>query len=194
MRPIRDQGSFFGVRIRLLASEGGSFHKYTNQSQSLRILQPEKRTLLETIKDRKMEDYKFSEWWTLRHYRPLHLPVRCQKELVLGDLWASLDKLHRISWQDYMRKCWGDLGTRWNFPIQIELKSFPGIVGMYLLLFTNVAFYRTWSILLLPEWYESVHAKCNMQFSLCTKWANYWYCNEMLKLCTCLCNCILHQK
>jgi hypothetical protein len=40
------QGSFFGVRIRFLASEGGSLHKYTNQSQSLRILQPEKRTLL----------------------------------------------------------------------------------------------------------------------------------------------------
>jgi hypothetical protein len=39
------QGSFFGVRIRFLASEGGSLHKYTNQSQSLRILQPEKRTL-----------------------------------------------------------------------------------------------------------------------------------------------------
>jgi hypothetical protein len=42
------QGSFFGVRIRFLASEGGSLHKYTNQSQSLRILQPEKRTLFHT--------------------------------------------------------------------------------------------------------------------------------------------------
>jgi hypothetical protein len=40
-----DQGSFFGIRIHFLASEGGSLHKYTNQSQSLRILQPEKRTL-----------------------------------------------------------------------------------------------------------------------------------------------------
>jgi hypothetical protein len=50
-----NQGSFFGVRIRFLASEGGSLHKYTNQSQSLHkytnqsqslhILQPEKRTL-----------------------------------------------------------------------------------------------------------------------------------------------------
>jgi hypothetical protein len=39
------QGSFFGVRIRFLASEGASLHKYTNQSQSLCILQPEKRTL-----------------------------------------------------------------------------------------------------------------------------------------------------
>jgi hypothetical protein len=26
------QGPFFGVRIRFLASEGGSLHKYTNQS------------------------------------------------------------------------------------------------------------------------------------------------------------------
>jgi hypothetical protein len=42
------QGSFFGVRIHFLASEGGSLHKYTNQSQSLRILQPEKRTLAPT--------------------------------------------------------------------------------------------------------------------------------------------------
>jgi hypothetical protein len=40
------QGSFFGVKIRFLASEGGSIHKYTNQSQSLRILQPIKRTLV----------------------------------------------------------------------------------------------------------------------------------------------------
>jgi hypothetical protein len=39
-----DQGSFFGVRICFLASEGGSLHKYTNQSQFLHILQPEKRT------------------------------------------------------------------------------------------------------------------------------------------------------
>jgi hypothetical protein len=43
------QGSFFGVRIHFLASEGGFLHKYTNQSQSLRILQPEKRTLLPSI-------------------------------------------------------------------------------------------------------------------------------------------------
>jgi hypothetical protein len=42
------QGSFFGVRIRFLASEDGSLHKYTNQSQSLCILQLEKRTLVFT--------------------------------------------------------------------------------------------------------------------------------------------------
>jgi hypothetical protein len=46
LRPCMMQGSFFGVRIRFLASEGDSLHKYTNQSQSLRILQLEKRTLV----------------------------------------------------------------------------------------------------------------------------------------------------
>jgi hypothetical protein len=30
---------------------------------------------------------------------------------------------------------------------QIEFKSFPGIVGRYLLVFADVAFYRTWSVL-----------------------------------------------
>jgi hypothetical protein len=44
---LTEQGSFFGIRIHFLASEGGSLHKYTNQSQSLRILQPEKRTRLQ---------------------------------------------------------------------------------------------------------------------------------------------------
>jgi hypothetical protein len=41
-----------------------------------------------------------------------------------------------------------------TFPlIQIELKSFLGIVGRYLLVFVDVAFYRTESVSLVQECY-----------------------------------------
>jgi hypothetical protein len=43
--------------------------------------------------------------------------------------------------------------------IQIELKSFPGIVGRYLLVFASVAFYMTGSVLLVQKCYDDVNLK-----------------------------------
>jgi hypothetical protein len=88
----------------------------------------------------------------------------CDHPMYVG--WGGNSKLHGI-FHNILEQYWnsfclsknqgqwiGEVHISWSFPhTQIEIKSFPSIVGRYLLVFANVTFFRIGSVFLIQECY-----------------------------------------